>query len=176
MSDVEWDNDTAAPYMPDSPFKSKAKPIGRRGERVLEATERTPLLRKAVSLHIDTRPLRTPAKDDKSVDGNQLNVTPTLVRRSSTVSVHQSPVHHGQSTFGQTVRSSSLVTSYTRTYPWSLALQFNRHPAWDRHAFRATCFCVCWLDLRNASHHLLWVYHLLYVSSSSRRSYVKCVY
>lgn len=111
-SDSQWDTETEARYIPGPPFKSKQpKPVGRVGVRAPEANERTPLLRKAASLHIDTRPIRSPADEDKPADETRLDAAPSLAHRTSMLSVHapQPPVHHGKSTFGQTVSSSLSV-------------------------------------------------------------------
>lgn len=111
ISDIEWDDDLVHPSR--SPSKTKQpKPVGRLSSTAPEATEHTPLLRKSVSLHIETRPLRSETDDDKHVIASRPAVLSTQTHTQSTVVAHHQPVvHRGQSTFGQTVCSSFFCPS-----------------------------------------------------------------
>lgn len=51
----------------------------------------------------------------------------------------------------------------------AVAVQFNRYPVGDRHAFRAARVRVRRVGVWHPSHYLLWVHYLLYVSVSSHR-------
>lgn len=153
LSDADWDNETDTRYIPGPPFKPRQpKPVGRVGPRAPEANERTPLLRKAVSLHIDTRPLRSPVDTDKPADENRLDaVTPTLTRRPSAISVRaqQLPVHHGKSTFGQTVCSFFLRTS--EVYIWAQSV-FSSCSIQLRSCWASACFQSRWRSHMQAGH------------------------